>query len=185
MYKNSLLSIGRRDRIHALIDMRGYKICAEIGVEYGDFSEYILKSNIEKLYLIDCWKSQLNYNDMCNRDQEKQDEIYSKVVERFRHDGRVSIVRDFSLDACRSFSDKYFDFVYLDSDHSYDHVKMETRKWYKKVKDGGILAGHDYVDGIINGTEFGVKKAVDEFAREKGKLVFVLDEQFPSWFIIK
>ena len=185
MHKKNILSIGNRDRFGALIDMRNYKICAEIGVEYGNFSESILKSDIDKLYLIDCWKSQLNYNDMCNRDQEKQDEIYAKVVEKFSDNNRVSIIRDYSLDACRMFNDKYFDFVYLDSDHSYDHVKLELRKWYKKVKDGGMLAGHDYFDGIVNGTTFGVKKAVDEFIEEKDKLLFVLDEQFPSWFIIK
>lgn len=37
-----------------------------------------------------------------------------------------------------------FDFVYLDAAHDYESVSAELEVYYKKVRPGGIFAGHDY-----------------------------------------
>ena len=51
------------------------------------------------------------------------------------------------------------DFVYLDSDYSYDCIWKDLCTWYGKVRDGGIIGGKNY-----DSVNFpGVKKAVDEF----------------------
>lgn len=179
------MQIKTRDKFCELIDTHKYKICAEIGVQHGDFSRHLLNSNLEKLYLIDCWQHQTKYVDVANVQQQYQDEIYNSVITKFKNDKRVQIIKGFSLSVCREFPINYFDFVYLDSDHSYDHISKEIKKWYKKVKPGGMIAGHDYVDGIINNTEFGVKKAVDEFISRKNKKLYVCEEPFPSFYFIK
>ncbi len=51
-----------------------------------------------------------------------------------------------------------FDFVFIDGDHRYDTVIRDIKNGLAILKEGGILAGHDY------GHEDwpGVKKAVDE-----------------------
>ena len=34
-------------------------------------------------------------------------------------------------------------FVFIDASHLYEQTKADIRLWYRKVKDEGILAGHD------------------------------------------
>ena len=46
--------------------------------------------------------------------------------------------------AAKKFEDESLDFVFIDADHHYDSVKQDIEVWWPKVKQGGILAGHDY-----------------------------------------
>lgn len=52
---------------------------------------------------------------------------------------------------------RQFDFVFIDAAHDYESVKADIQAWMPKVKEGGILAGHDYCEAWP-----GVKKVVDE-----------------------
>ena len=36
------------------------------------------------------------------------------------------------------------DFCFIDSAHDYETVKNDIIYWLPKIKNGGILAGHDY-----------------------------------------
>ncbi len=65
-----------------------------------------------------------------------------------------------SLDASCKFPDQYFDFVFLDSSHEYEMTKVEILLWWRKLKKGGVLAGHDSI-GIQ-----GVGNAVREMLPE-------------------
>lgn len=58
----------------------------------------------------------------------------------------VTVIHDFSTKAevVGSFPDSYFDFVYIDGDHSYNGAKSDLRNYFSKVRRGGIIAGHDY-----------------------------------------
>lgn len=56
----------------------------------------------------------------------------------------ITPLRMTTLDAATQFADRSVDFVYVDADHSYDAVKQDIHAWLPKMKDGGILAGHDY-----------------------------------------
>ena len=72
----------------------------------------------------------------------------------------------------------------MDAQHHYEGAKTDLEAWWPKIRSGGILAGHDDLDGIIPEGNFGVKSAVDEFARERGLHVcVVLERVFPSYFI--
>jgi predicted O-methyltransferase YrrM len=42
-----------------------------------------------------------------------------------------------------------FDFVYIDARHDYASALEDIRDWWPKVRRGGILAGHDYVDAMV------------------------------------
>jgi hypothetical protein len=77
--------------------------------------------------------------------------------------GRYKIHKMISIEAARLFEDESLDFVFVDSDHSYEGCITDIRAWFPKVKRGGILCGHDY-----NHPDQGeVKKAVDEiFGRD-------------------
>jgi hypothetical protein len=69
----------------------------------------------------------------------------------------IKVMKERSVDAAEYFTDGYFDFVYIDADHSYESVLTDIRAWLPKVRDGGMIAGHDYVE-----SQPGVKKAVHE-----------------------
>jgi predicted O-methyltransferase YrrM len=83
-----------------------------------------------------------------------------------------------SVDAASSFPDAYFDWIYIDGDHSYEGVTADLAAWRSKVKPGGCISGDDYMTG---GAWFGdsVKRAVDEFvALGEYRLEWLADCQY-------
>jgi SAM-dependent methyltransferase len=71
---------------------------------------------------------------------------------------RAVMHKEESSVAAMHFPVAYFDFVFIDSDHSYAGVKKAIAEWMGKVKPGGFIGFHDY--GHPDQGE--VKKAVDE-----------------------
>ena len=69
----------------------------------------------------------------------------------------VTALRMESLKAAWDFEDGSLDFVFIDASHDYENVIADIIAWYPKVKEGGVIAGHDYP------TWEGVKKAVNEY----------------------
>jgi hypothetical protein len=57
------------------------------------------------------------------------------------------------------------------------------------VKAGGILSGHDYLQGTVEEgypANFGVKAAVDEFVAEQGlRLETTTEDGSPTWWVFK
>ena len=60
--------------------------------------------------------------------------------------------------------DKSLDWIYIDSNRQYETTKSDLNLALLKVKDGGIIAGHDYTRGNpYTGVPYGVIAAVHEF----------------------
>lgn len=154
-------------------------IIVEVGVLRGLFSNWLLKANPDSLILIDCWLSLPvdEFPDYVDYNQEKWDEIMNKVKAKFSKNKNVSVIRSKSIDAVKQFKDNSLDLVYLDGNHTYEFVKQDLIEWYKKVKVGGILAGHDY-------PLESVKRAVDEFVVGK-KLLTTTDEKSTASYYIQ
>ena len=82
-----------------------------------------------------------------------------------------------SLEAVLLFDDNSLDFVYIDASHAYFDVLRDCIVWYKKVKPGGVLCGHDYRLDWHNMKEksptwmnaHGVVKAIDECVNMKNQ----------------
>lgn len=152
--------------------MPGGGCCAEIGVDRGDFSRRILNVNSPaELHLIDPWEyrpagtyADARYGGDRGGSQEKMDAVYRSVRERFREEmasGRVQVHRKTSAAAAESFPPGHFDWVYIDGNHLYEHVKRDLNLFFPKVRRGGYLAGDDY--GVEGWWDDGVTRAVDEF----------------------
>ncbi len=129
---------------------------AEIGVFRGDYSEKILsRAQPQKLHLIDVW------------DEQTYEGHWSRVKTRFEdkiNQGQVEMNRGYSTEELQKFDDKYFDWVYIDTNHSYETTAKELELCRHKVKSGGIIAGHDYVKGSwAPRVRYGVVEAVNEF----------------------
>ncbi|MFX1303222.1 MAG: class I SAM-dependent methyltransferase [Promethearchaeota archaeon] len=135
-------------------------IIAELGVDKGDFSNKIITiTHPKKLYLIDIWDSEVhNRNKM----------LY--VKKRFKEEinaGQVIVIRGASEKELGKFENGYFDWVYIDTSHNYKQTIKELDLCRIKVKDGGIIAGHDYCQGNINeALAYGVVQAVNQFCIE-------------------
>ena len=147
---------------------------AEIGVHEGDFSARILEEvRPTQLHLIDPWEhfpelGDAKYGERASGEEE-MDRRFEMVNRRFSEQierGQVQVHRSRSDDAVDLFEDHYFDWVYIDGNHLYEHVLQDLRSYIPKVKPGGMLMGDDY--GVEGWWDDGVTRAVDEFTGRRG-----------------
>jgi len=153
-----------RDNLPALMNELGFKVGAEVGVYSGIYSQILCKGipNL-KLYCIDSWK--LYYPDYRDySEQEKLDGGYAKAVERLKGFD-VEIIKAFSMDAVKKFDDNSLDFVYIDANHEYPFVIQDIIHWTKKVRVGGIVAGHDYYESKTKNSRCHVLPAIQGYTR--------------------
>lgn len=154
-----------------------FKTGAEIGVCRGAYSKILCHFNQGlKIKCVDPWTP------FRTNSQERQERRYIRTLHRLKpYD--AEIIRKTSMEAVRNVEDKSLDFVYIDAMHEFDFVMMDIIAWSDKVKQGGIVAGHDYTEpkwfnGVID--------AVQAYTRVHDiKRWFITDEQEPSWFWVK
>lgn len=144
------------DRYQLLSLLPSDAVVAEVGVFRGEFSEAILQSTRpEILHLIDCWEGKAGLQHLDTVRQRFDAAIAA---------GKVRLHRQKSVAALEQFPDNYFDWVYIDTDHSYQTTAEELRCCARVVKPDGWIAGHDYVTGNWNGgVRYGVVEAVNAF----------------------
>ena len=185
--RNMKYQVETRNRFADLLNSLGLiGEAAEIGVFEGEYSQYLLDNwNGTMLHLVDPWKQLEDYDDPpINLSDDVQETRFLGVIERLKHlEARYRIHRKRSCEAARMFQDYSLDFVYIDANHDYEHVREDLKTWFPKVSRNGIFAGHDYIDG--NGTTvFGVIQAVNEFAIKHRLEVQTTTADWPSWFFV-
>lgn len=132
----------------------GFRTFAEIGVWKGHSisflaSKLINRDNVE-IYAVDLFDERENNKDYASNIDNPDYQLlhiydmynYNLEVTNTRH--LIKDIHCCSWDAAELFEDNYFDFVFIDADHSYGSVVKDTTAWAPKVKKTGILAGHDY-----------------------------------------
>jgi hypothetical protein len=161
----------------------------EVGVYQGYFSDKLLCSwKGNKLYMVDSWRHLDNYTDISNVSTE--DHLLNKKKAESvasKYGNRAIIVNKLSVDAALDFCDLSLDFVYLDANHTFFSVLQDLNTWYRKVKVGGLMSGHDYLDGSLDAGEFGVKSAVNEFMHSIGvrEVELTSDAPWLTWYFLK
>jgi len=141
-------------------------IGAELGVYKGDFSPFLLKhTNAKKLYLVDPWfYHKGGHWDWGNGNRSTVDALI-KILRAFKkeiEDGRIIIQVGWDTQVLTTFPDQYFDWVYVDTSHTYEQTKKELQILTRKVKGNGVIAGDDWWPDP-NHRHHGVYKAVREF----------------------
>jgi hypothetical protein len=143
----------------------------EVGVDEGIFSEYLLEHWLgERLISVDPWLEMPpdEYTDTCNTSQASMEEKYEGTQGRLAPFGdRSDVWRETSAEAACRVAPGSLDFVYLDARHSYEGVTDDLQVWFPLVRPGGLMAGHDYNDGVFVEGVHGVRSAVDEFFRAR------------------
>lgn len=184
-----LKNLNIRLDIGNLLKLINAETICEIGVRDGVHLKHLMVPCVKQAFAVDIWKDTGLISE--NDERVSQDIIDSQlklVLDMASNDSRIKIIKDFSVSAAQSFSDEYFDFVYIDADHTEDAVSKDILAWWTKVRKGGILAGHDYSPAIVTYPDnivlkFGVIEAVNKFVKNNNLNLHVDTEQ--SWFIIK
>lgn len=130
-----------RDDLPQFFVEMGYKVGAEIGVYKGEFSKKFAQAGLA-LYAIDPYQIYPGYKDPGG--QEKWDGLYQRAKKTLAPYPNCTIIRKTSMDAIKDFADESLDFVYIDGNHNLKYVIEDICEWSKKVKNGGVISGHDY-----------------------------------------
>ncbi len=144
------------DRLALLDRLPKNAVAAEIGVAQGDFSAEILaRTQPRRLHLIDAWET------------ERYSPGEAKVRRRFSREvasGQVRINRGLSTDVLGQFPPGHFDWVYLDTSHTYSTTAAELALCDGLIGAEGFIAGHDFCTGnVVKPVVYGVVAAVNEF----------------------
>lgn len=157
---------------------------AEIGVCRGANSAcLLLATRPNKMYLVDVWERDvlteihhsrdLHYNDWENDVRI----LFSNEIEN----RSVEICRMTGINFLKNLPDRTLDWVYLDSDHSYENLSQELDLAISKVRVGGIIAGHDF---MVHQGAWGsgvIRAIIDEIQKGRIQMKYITDEQFPSY----
>lgn len=156
-------------------------IC-ELGIYKGDNFLQMILSRPTLAVAVDVWKDNGVHPRSCDDyDQQQFNEQYDYFKKRVSDKPFVQIIRDLTINAAKQFSDNFFDFIFLDADHSFGGCYSDLVYWYPKVRLGKFLAGHDYGQRIRK--TFGVYDAVNKFALENNLEVIRFGHS--NWMLIK
>lgn len=172
-----------RDELPEYFKSLGYKVGAEIGVFKGEFAEKFCKAGL-KMYAVDPWmgfKGQGKHQ----RSQEVMDGYYEYAKKVLSPYTNCALIRKTSMDALNDFEDGSLDFVYIDGDHNFRRVAEDVYEWSKKVRVGGVVAGHDYYNTAYFAQNMicNVKAVVDAYIGlfEIKNLQILTGDLTPTW----
>lgn len=112
---------------------------AEIG-SYAGVSSEVFALYCKKLYCIDTWED-WNHDGIIFQAMD----LFDNMKSYYSHIDKLPMRGE---EASNMFPDEHFDLVYIDASHGYDDVINDIKTWLPKIKNGGYLAGHDYIEGI-------------------------------------
>jgi hypothetical protein len=144
---------------------------AELGVHRGEFAAELLElAEPTRLHLIDLWY--LFGLEWHWGEGEERSTIgaLKGILDRFAGElasGRVILHIGDDLELLPTFPDAYFDWVYVDSIHVYEHAQLELELLTAKVRPGGVIAGDDWIEDPDH-PHHGVSRAVSEFCKGGG-----------------
>lgn len=187
-----------RDQLAQLFAELNFTQGAEIGVEKGIYSEILLQANPQLyLYSVDPWDASAYEPNIATIDYSQQhyDRCY-RVAQKTLSSYSCQIIRKQSMEAVKEFAASSLDFVYIDGNHDFVNVSNDIHAWQKKVRPGGIIAGHDFAyfpSGKHNHVKYvvlaytnayGIRPLFIVGAEVKGQ-PGVIRNKFRSWFLVK
>lgn len=148
------------DRNVLLDAMPKNAVVAEIGAAFGDFSKEILSRCAPKqLHLVDAWHTPRYQVGLEKIKSDLSEDISSK---------RLLIHQGLSTDVLPTFADGTFDWVYIDTNHTYETTLEELLICDTKVGRDGRIAGHDFCTGnVVGAVPYGVVEAVTKFCKDR------------------
>ena len=94
---------------------------------------------------VDTWQGDPNEQGHMEDEHVREGKLYEHFLDNMKPvEGHYNPVRLSSLDAAAQYQDGTLDFVFIDAAHDYVNVTADIAAWLPKVREGGILGGHDY-----------------------------------------
>lgn len=125
----------------------------EIGSYKGESTFMFASLGIfEEIHCIDPYEGEEEANIILN---DNWDNVKNEFKINTRHFNNITTHQDYSYNIVDKFPDNYFNFIYIDAEHTYESVKRDIELYLPKC--GHIIAGHDYQKAWS-----GVVRAVDE-----------------------
>ena len=166
-----------RNNIPEWLNELNFKTGVEIGVGAGEYGVILAKTNPQmQFYGIDPWipyEGGIEYVDAATLKK-----LYRKFKEVIAPYPNYKEIRKLSMDAVRDFPNESLDFVYIDANHSEPYITQDITGWYKKLRVGGILSGHDYIQPARRGRKDFVCNVIDATQR------FIKEKNIRPWFIL-
>jgi len=136
----------------------------ELGVLGGDYSKHLLKRTTpSKLYLVDtfCADDWANTNRFKSKNHE--DFIKNEFAKELSNN-KVEMLKGLSWELLETFPNNYFDWIYIDADHTYKSVKKDLSIALDKIKETGLIIMNDYISyDKYTKEDYGVIQATNEF----------------------
>jgi predicted O-methyltransferase YrrM len=160
---------GEVDRMFSMVALDVPTVAVEIGSKAGHWAVRFLENvPLGKLWCVDPW--------MVSRDLDLPEMVGAteKAYKRWQMNmspwlgDRVEAIRAKSWEAIKEFpSDIEIDLLWLDGDHRTKAVKKDLRDWVPRVKEGGLVAGHDWTGGWQSHVRQGVRDWRDMQPKER------------------
>lgn len=151
---------------------------AEVGVFEGSTSAHLLASfpSLE-IYCVDPFVEYSQFEQ--DKTSEKMSACEAKARARLAPYGaRAKIIKDFSVAAAKNVESASLDFVFIDAIHTFEAVTEDLNAWYRTVRPGGLVAGHDF-------SWPGVREALEKFIAPIGRAAFYSPATSDVWFFVK
>lgn len=153
-----------RADLPALCRALGMTSGAEVGVWKGSYSEAFCQAGL-RWRAVDPWAPYADYRESKN-DATKIAAAFFEAQRRLVPYG-CQLMKMTSAQAAALIPDRSLDVVYIDGNHEANFVLDDLYTWTRKVRPGGLLAGHDY--RVVPQKPFiQVKAAVDQFVGDLG-----------------
>lgn len=121
-------------------------------VEVGSFegiSTLLFSQFVDTVYSVDYYDYKLPPEGRIPSMDAMMIEAEKIFVARTKDVKNIIKVRKSSIEAAKDFPDRSLDAVYIDAEHDEESIRADIKAWRPKIKFGGILSGHDYIQPII------------------------------------
>ena len=121
----------------------------EVGSWVGNGSTRVLVESLRDcegiLYCVDTWAGSDNvpHHLEYRKHHGSMFEIFSENVRLYRGEPIVRPLIMPSVSASKLFPDRSVDLVFIDGNHGYSQIRQDILAWLPRVRNGGILCGHD------------------------------------------
>jgi len=166
-----------------MLSALGCQKTVEMGVYRARFTAALAKRAPNMMiYGIDAWTIYPGYKDYEVTDLET--EAHQDAIRRTQDKPNIQLIKSWSADAAKTFEDGSLDYIFIDANHSYANVVEDLNLWARKVRNGGIVMGHDYF--VMKKLNFGVIQAVNGWVETNHiNHLFTWSDNCPSWMYVQ
>jgi predicted O-methyltransferase YrrM len=127
-------------------ELKEDEIFIEVGSFLGDSTKYfceLIRQGEKPINFIqvDLWENADEYKDYLPKGVTDFQDLYLDNLKEY--EDIITPYKMSSYDASLTIPNNLIGAVFIDAAHDYDNVKLDIDCWVKKLKDGGIIAGHD------------------------------------------